>query len=238
MSAKVAKLATAVANIMEQVRNYAAATEADFRGFRPNSNKMCVAKSSDDGQWYRAACLAQEEDTFVLFFADFGFVEEVAPANILPVDPALMKAPLLANHCIMEGFEDLEDDEAATVEATEAVKELLPINELAKVEIAKKSPEGVFVISVPEISEGLKDIDKVTTAETVAQGPSVSTPAPHPPAEKVAPAAVPPQAAPAPVPAAAPAAIQAPPPANNAAMLAIQEQMLALQKQLAAMQQQ
>ena len=101
-----------------------------------------------------------------------------------------MKAPLLANHCIMEGFEDLEDDEAATVEATEAVKELLPINELAKVEIAKKSPEGVFVISVPEISEGLKDIDEVTTAETVAQGPSVSvvdpaTPAPHPPAEKV-----------------------------------------------------
>ena len=62
---------------MEQVRNYAAATEADFRGFRPLSNKMCVAKSSDDGQWYRAACLAQEEDTFVLFFADFGFVEEV-----------------------------------------------------------------------------------------------------------------------------------------------------------------
>ena len=62
---------------MEQVRNYAAATEADFRGFRPHSNKMCVAKSSDDGQWYRAACLGQEGDTFVLFFADFGFVEEV-----------------------------------------------------------------------------------------------------------------------------------------------------------------
>ena len=101
-----------------------------------------------------------------------------------------MKAPLLANHCIMEGFEDLEDDEAATEEATEAVKELLPINELAKVEIAKKSPEGVFVISVPEISEGLKDIDEITTTDTVAQGPSASvaepvTPAPLPPAEKV-----------------------------------------------------
>ena len=43
--------------IMEQVQKYAAATEESLRGHRPRLNQMCLGKASEDGQWYRAACV-------------------------------------------------------------------------------------------------------------------------------------------------------------------------------------
>ena len=97
-----------------------------------------------------------------------------------------MKAPLLANHCIMEGFEDGGEDEAgeAADEAAAAIKELLPPNEIAKLEIAKKSPDGVYIISMPEITEALGQEDSAPTDPVSAPAPA-ATPAPlEPPTVK------------------------------------------------------
>ena len=94
-----------------------------------------------------------------------------------------MKAPLLANHCIMEGFEDGGEDEAgeAADEAAAAIKELLPSNEIAKLEIAKKSPDGVFIISMPEITEALGLEEPAPTAPVSAPTPAASAAPVEPP---------------------------------------------------------
>jgi len=228
----------AVDTLMEQVRNYAAATEANFRGFRPAVGRMCVAQASEDKQWYRAACLEENQDKFMLQFVDFGFFEEVPVANILPVDPALMKAPLLANQCVIEGFEG-GDEEEMDQETVDSIKELLPANDLTEVTVMRKNEDGLHVIWPSALGEDPPEPAAPAAAAPQTPAPAAAGPpqsatlaaaAATPPALSQA-AHVVPQSVPLP---ATPPALQ--PPADAAAMMAIQQQMLALQKQLAAMQ--
>merc|ERR1719204_2560687 len=145
--------------IMEQVQKYAAATEESLRGHRPRLNQMCLGKASEDGQWYRAACVddsqaqlgsAADKDVFTLFFADFGFIEDVSPTNIVPVDASLMKTPLLANHCVLKGFENLEG--SPDTQTVEAVKAVIVANDLAEIKVLEKTPGGgPAIIQVPAL---------------------------------------------------------------------------------------
>ena len=87
---------------------------------------------------------------FTLFFADFGFIEDVSPANIVPVDASLMKTPLLANHCLLKGFENLEG--SVDAQTVEAVKGTIVANDLAEIKVLEKTPGGgPAIIQVPAL---------------------------------------------------------------------------------------
>ena len=45
--------------IMTQIANYIQVNEESV-GFTPQVGKLCLAKSNDDGEWYRAACVKYE----------------------------------------------------------------------------------------------------------------------------------------------------------------------------------
>ncbi len=59
-------------NIAIQVKKY---TDIDpgAVGHGPSLGKVCLAKSTEDDQWYRGVCIGFEDDKFQIFFADFGF---------------------------------------------------------------------------------------------------------------------------------------------------------------------
>ena len=66
------------------------------------------------------------------------FVFQVSPANIVPVDATLMKTPLLANHCVLTGFENLEG--SVDAQTVEAVKKAIVANDLAEIKVLEKTP--------------------------------------------------------------------------------------------------
>ena len=89
--------------------NYGTIREKDA-GFAPPSGQVCVAKASDE-TWYRAVAVdAVADDKVALFFADFGFMEEVSRDRILPAVPEIMGEPFLCNHCVLDGFDTMEPD--------------------------------------------------------------------------------------------------------------------------------
>ena len=106
---------------------------------------------------------------FTLFFADFGFIEDVSPANIVPVDASLMKTPLLANHCVLKGFENLEG--SVDAQTVEAVKGTIVANDLAEIKVLEKTPGGgPAIIQVPALK--LPSQSKAV----VSSGPEPSSP--------------------------------------------------------------
>ena len=123
---------------------------------------MCVAKASDD-QWYRATCVEhlphiegnEAPEQFRLLFADYGFQELVSPSNILPMNPELMKVPLLANHCILDGFQDESRMSEFQEKYSDVLKQLLPVEEIAKLKVTGKH-SAASLIQVKGLEEQLK----------------------------------------------------------------------------------
>lgn len=58
-----------------QVNAYGEIAEKNSYGHVPHTGRVCLAKSTEDDQWYRAVALGEAEvdDIFLIFFADFGF---------------------------------------------------------------------------------------------------------------------------------------------------------------------
>ena len=136
-----------------QIENYAKINE-NMTGFGPGVGKLCLAKSNDDGSWYRGACLGQEADTFEIFFVDYGFKEFLPRTNLKVMDPVMLETPFLANHCILEGFED----EARVAEYTKdfgvEIQEKIECFSDHQITVVKKI-DGYFVVRVPAL-KGLK----------------------------------------------------------------------------------
>ena len=58
--------------IFAQVNSFAG-IDPDMVGYGPTVGKLCLAKSMEDGQWYRGACIGVDGPDYVIFFVDFGF---------------------------------------------------------------------------------------------------------------------------------------------------------------------
>lgn len=68
----------------------------------------CIALYSEDQLWYRAEVLNKTEDKVSLFFVDYGDKSQVKLSNVRPITPEMIKNPVQAFLCELEGFKSLE----------------------------------------------------------------------------------------------------------------------------------
>ena len=152
---------TLVEAIIEKATNYGTIRE-EGAGFAPLSGQVCVAKASDE-TWYRAVAIdATPDGKMALFFADFGFMEEVARERILPAVPEVMGEPFLCNHCVLDGFEEMDPD------TRERVGELLKGNLKMFTDVTVsvvESKEGVLVVRIPALAKKIAETIEIGVME-------------------------------------------------------------------------
>ena len=135
-----------------QVENYAKIDET-MTGYGPGIGKLCLAKSNDDGSWYRGACLGHPDtQTFSIFFVDYGFTEDLPRSNLKIMDPVMLETPFLANHCILEGFEDNSKEPEYTEDFGKIVEERMEFFSEHKITVVKKVGD-YFVVRVPALKD-------------------------------------------------------------------------------------
>ena len=152
---------TLVETIIEKVSNYGTIKEKDA-GFAPPSGQVCVAKASDE-TWYRAVAVdVTTDDKMMVFFADFGFMEDVSRDRILPAVPEVMVEPFLCNHCILDGFETMEPDTRAKVGEL-LVRHLQIFTDVSVVVVEKK--DGVLIVRVPALAKRIAETIEICDME-------------------------------------------------------------------------
>lgn len=153
---------TLVEKIIEKVSNYGTLKAKDA-GFAPPSGQVCVAKSSADDTWYRAAAVdATTDDKVTLFFADFGFMEDVSRSNILPAVPEVMGEPFLCNHCVLDGFDAMDPDTRAKVGEL-LVANLQIFHDVSVVVVEGK--DGVLIVRIPALAKKIAEIIEICEME-------------------------------------------------------------------------
>ena len=142
-------------HLLDQIRAYVAAVGDKYLGAAPVPNHLCIAKSQEDEQWYRAVCCKEKgEDMYELMFVDYGNVEDVPRKCIMHIPEELMKTPILANHCVLEGFEDAKLSDLYRKVFADKIQELLPLFEEAKITVLRKLPNSsTFVVRIPHIAK-------------------------------------------------------------------------------------
>ena len=152
---------TLVEAIIEKATNYGTIREK-AAGFAPLSGQVCVAKASDE-TWYRAVAVdAAPDGKMALFFADFGFMEEVARERILPAVPEVMGEPFLCNHCVLDGFEEMDPDTRARV--GEMLKGHLKMFTDVAVTVVE-GKEGVLVVRIPALAKKIAEVIEIGMME-------------------------------------------------------------------------
>ncbi|XP_071476635.1 tudor domain-containing 6-like [Diadema antillarum] len=130
----------------------------------------CVAQFSEDKCWYRGVVVNKHVKMLEVLFVDYGNSEKVSLAGIKEITPELMKLPVLAVKCSLEGEREWQNAH------TEAMKETADRTEPFKCEV-KKTDCGVYVVDL--LWEGKRMTDVLTKMKlpspTVAP---VTTPAP------------------------------------------------------------
>ena len=141
-------------HLQDQIRSYVAAVGDNFMGAAPIPNHLCIAKSMDDEQWYRAVCCKElGEDMYELMFVDFGNVENIERKNIMHMAEEIMKTPLLANHCVLEGFEDAKKSDIYQKVFGDQMQQLLPAFEETKITVIKKLPNtATYIVRISKIA--------------------------------------------------------------------------------------
>ncbi|XP_047478009.1 tudor domain-containing 6-like [Penaeus chinensis] len=125
--------------------------------YRPRVGEMCLAKFSEDDQWYRGVCVGSDVETAAVFFVDYGNHENVPHNRICQIPDSFLELPCIALHCILKGI----SIEGVKEEAYERLPELLPKNTPVSVTVVSHNKEdGTYVINVPSVvnslvSEGL-----------------------------------------------------------------------------------
>lgn len=89
--------------------------------------KAVVAKSVDDGAWYRAAILAKNESSVSVLYVDFGNKEEVPEANLIELyNDQLLAPPCCESIILQDVFQaDLDCDKVTTWLNTECIDQQL-----------------------------------------------------------------------------------------------------------------
>jgi len=99
--------------------------------FSPSPGSLVLARSANDGYWYRGTVLPSAGSNEVTFASpDFGFTERVSLDNVREISARLAEGnlgqPALAARCALEGFED--GAELATEEEVATLKKQLPVS--------------------------------------------------------------------------------------------------------------
>lgn len=125
--------------------------------YRPRVGEMCLAKFSEDDQWYRGVCIGSDVETAAVFFVDYGNHENVPHNRLCQIPESFLELPCIALHCILKGI----SIEGVKEETYERLPELLPKNTPVSVTVVSHNEEdGTYVIDIPSVvnslvSEGL-----------------------------------------------------------------------------------
>lgn len=129
--------------------------------YLPETGEMCLAKYTD-GLWYRAVALQLEDADVYVCFTDFGNCEMVAISDIRPIFSEVMEYPLIAQHCMLQGFlTEMEWTDANIQE----LRAFLPDSDVITATILEKCPENYYIVDIPSVREYLmkKRLGKPTT---------------------------------------------------------------------------
>ncbi|XP_042855626.1 tudor domain-containing protein 1-like [Penaeus japonicus] len=125
--------------------------------YRPRVGEMCLAKFSEDDQWYRGACIGSDVESSAVFFVDYGNYEIVPHTKLCQIPDSFLELPCIALHCILKGI----SVEGVKEGAYQRLPELLPKNTPISIEVVSHNEEdGTYVIDIPSVvntlvSEGL-----------------------------------------------------------------------------------
>jgi len=140
-------------NVASQVNAYAE-IDPKMVGYAPSIGKLCVVKSKEDDGWYRGACVQLCGDEFEIFLVDYGFREVLPRDRIKMMDPSLMKTVFLANHCILDGFENEDLVDSYQKLYGQAIKDRFPFATEVKIRVVKHDKDkGYYVIRMPKTDD-------------------------------------------------------------------------------------
>nr|XP_014348096.1 PREDICTED: tudor domain-containing protein 1 isoform X6 [Latimeria chalumnae] len=71
--------------------------------FRPVKGEPCCAFFTSDGNWYRAMVKESFHGTVMVYFVDYGNVEEITVEKLRPIHPQFLKLPVQAIKCSLAG---------------------------------------------------------------------------------------------------------------------------------------
>lgn len=123
-------------------------------GYAPETNEMCLAKSSTYDQFYRAMVFECGKSETSVLFVDYGSTESVNNQDFRPIRKQYLKLPLQAIQCIMHG---LKKTLAYSEERCKEFKDIVKVNEVYKLEVVSKAADGCyFFIRIPSVESDLK----------------------------------------------------------------------------------
>ncbi|XP_064106799.1 tudor domain-containing protein 1-like [Macrobrachium nipponense] len=73
--------------------------------YEPRQGEMCLAKFSEDGLWYRAACIEPCLTSCLLVFVDYGNIEDVRMEDIRQITDTFLELPCIAHHAVLKDSE-------------------------------------------------------------------------------------------------------------------------------------
>merc|ERR1712179_439953 len=93
---------------------------------------------------------------YELMYVDYGNVEIVPRKNIMHMAEEIMKTPLLASHCVLEGFEDQSKSDLYKKSFGDKIQELLPMFEDVKLTVVKKIQNtATYIVQIPKIANSI-----------------------------------------------------------------------------------
>jgi hypothetical protein len=114
--------------------------------FRPPVGALVLARSAQDGYWYRALVRAVHADSATVFCADFGFLELVPLAEVRKLNRRLTFArqAFLAARCLLADWGEAGGADSARELAS--LKRQLPVSaKKIKVQVLERTEEGFLV---------------------------------------------------------------------------------------------
>ena len=127
--------------------------ETISRGHAPKAGEICIVQSSEDGAWYRAACMQAEQSTFLCFQVDYGKVVTASLEQIRRIPKRLVEfLPYQAAHCVLQQF---DNEVEVPVKVMERVAQLMPSNDVFDVTVIKFI-EDRYIVDIPSVSSVLK----------------------------------------------------------------------------------
>lgn len=102
------EMSSSIRRLMQNLQSHYAVGHA-----RPTGESVCVARSPDDGMWYRARIMAGPRAPVVdVRFIDYGQVRRVPLRDVGPIDPAFLRLNAQAFQCCLFGVSSLGNPSA------------------------------------------------------------------------------------------------------------------------------
>ncbi|TWW71770.1 Tudor domain-containing protein 6 [Takifugu flavidus] len=138
---------SSVRRLMQNLQSHYAFTHP-----QPIVESICVARSPDDGMWYRSRIMASPHSPVVAVrFIDFGHVQKVPLRDVRPIDPAFLRLNAQAFQCCL--FSERGPSDPTAVNAAESA-----LADFQKLEDRGSSPDAglrCVVKAVTSDEEGL-----------------------------------------------------------------------------------